>query len=233
MKTIFLYLCFIFYMIGSLFKRLKLTTLRKKNKIKEANEYLYISVRNWARFVINYIGLNLEVEGLDKIPKETCLFVANHQSNLDVPSLLSVVPMQLGFIAKIEMKNLPIISYWMKQIKCVFMDRENVREAVKSINEGIEYLKEGNSLLIFPEGTRSRGGEVKEFKKGSLKLGIKAGVPIVPVCVNGTYKSLEESGIKKSKAKITFCDPIYIKDLSKDEINNLHNVIRENIIKNM
>lgn len=235
MRTIYLYILLFFYLVGSIFKRLKIKRLKKKGCIEEAKSYTFRMVSRWAQFVTKKVGLEIETIGLQNIPKGTCLFVGNHQSNLDVPCLLAVVPKPLGFIAKIEMKNIPIIGFWMKEINCIFMDRDNVREAVKSINEGVESLKNGNSLVIFPEGTRSRGGEVKEFKKGSLKLGTKAGVPIVPVCISGTYRSLEGNNgkIKKGKAKIVFGEAIYPEKLNKEELNVLHETIRETIIKNM
>lgn len=224
-----------FYMIGAIFKEIKLKSLKRKGDIEKAKAYTFNKVSKWAQFVVKNVGLQIETVGLQNIPKETCLFVSNHQSNLDVPCLLAVIPKPLGFIAKIEMINIPLISFWMKEIHCIFMDRSNIRDSVKSINEGIESLKAGNSLLIFPEGTRSRGGEVKEFKKGSLKLGTKAGVPIVPVSISGTYKSLEGNNgrITKGKAKVVFGEAIYPNKLSKEEINVLHETIRETIINNM
>ncbi|EKN42049.1 1-acyl-sn-glycerol-3-phosphate acyltransferase, partial [Clostridium botulinum CFSAN001627] len=124
---------------------------------------------------------------------------------------------------------------WMKEMKCVFMDRQNVRAAVKTINEGVENLKNGYSMLIFPEGTRSRGENLGEFKKGSMKLGIKAGVPIVPIAINGTYNVLEANGrkIKAADVDLIICPPIYPNELSKEEQNNLSETIKDIIQKEL
>jgi 1-acyl-sn-glycerol-3-phosphate acyltransferase len=117
-------------------------------------------------------------------------------------------------------------------MKCIFMDRENIRESIKSINQGAEYLREGYSMVIFPEGTRSKCSKISEFKKGSTKLGIKAEVPIVPITINGTYKCLEGNKNKfyGDDVKIVIHKPIYVQNLNKEEQANLAESIK-NIVQ--
>lgn len=233
MKTFLIWSYFILYLIMTMFKRIKLEFLKKYKSQKEEEKYVDKVARNWANSVVNTIGIKVEVLGVENMPIENCLFVSNHQSNLDIPVLLSTLDKPLGFIAKKEMTKLPIASYWMRQMKCIFMDRENIRESIKSINQGSEYLKEGYSLVIFPEGTRSKCGRIGEFKKGSTKLGIKANVPIVPVTINGTYKCLEGNNNKfyGDDVKIVIHKPIYVQDLNKEkQVNlaeNIKNIIEE------
>ncbi|HEY8805001.1 MAG TPA: lysophospholipid acyltransferase family protein, partial [Clostridium sp.] len=200
--------------------------------IKEAEVYLFKVATNWANFVLKTAGLNLTVEGKENIPNEACLFVGNHQSDFDIPVILSNMNRLTGAVAKKSMLKIPIMSYWMKQIHCVFMDRENPREALKSMSEGVENLKNGYSMLIFPEGTRSRSNNMGEFKKGSMRLAIKAGVPIVPITLYDTYKVMEGNNgkIKKANAKLLIDKPIYLDGMSKEEKANISDVIK-NIIQ--
>jgi 1-acyl-sn-glycerol-3-phosphate acyltransferase len=188
-------------------------------------------VKSWAEFSIKIIKINLEVIGKEKIPETNCLFISNHQGYADIPILLSSVDKNLGFVAKKEMEKIPVLSTWMKLINCVFMDRSTPREGIKSINKAIDLLKSGNSLVIFPEGTRSKSDMVSEFKKGSMKLATKSGVAVVPVTIIDSYKAYEDGGFKKDKVnvKLIFNDPIYVDKLSKEEQANL-SVITQNII---
>lgn len=235
MKSFIFYLGFGFYMLLSLLRIIKLKYLKRKGNREEIDKYINKSVVGWANFIVNGIGIKVNKKGLENVPDGPCLFVGNHQGLLDVPVIVSSLDRYVGFVAKKEMLKLKILTYWMKQMKCVFMDRENIRAAIKTINEGVDNLKNGYSMLIFPEGTRSRGGNLGEFKKGSMKLGIKAGVPIVPIAIDGTYKVREANGgkIKPADVDLIVCHPIYPKELSKEEQNNLSETIKGIIQKEL
>ncbi|NFB56804.1 1-acyl-sn-glycerol-3-phosphate acyltransferase [Clostridium botulinum] len=235
MKSFIFYLGFGFYMLLSLLRIIKLKYLKRKGNKEEIDRYINKSVLGWANFIVNGIGIKVNKKGLENVPDGPCLFVGNHQGLLDVPVVVSSLDKYVGFVAKKEMLKLKILTYWMKEMKCVFMDRQNVRAAVKTINEGVENLKNGYSMLIFPEGTRSRGENLGEFKKGSMKLGIKAGVPIVPIAINGTYNVLEANGrkIKAADVDLIICSPIYPNELSKEEQNNLSVTIKDVIQKEL
>ncbi|ACQ53045.1 lysophospholipid acyltransferase family protein [Clostridium botulinum] len=235
MKSLIFYLGFALYMLLSLLRIIKLKHLKRKGNKEEIDRYINKSVVGWANFIVNGIGIKINKKGLENVPDGPCLFVGNHQGLLDVPVIVSSLDRYVGFVAKKEMLKLKILTYWMKEMKCVFMDRQNVRAAVKTINEGVENLKNGYSMLIFPEGTRSRGENLGEFKKGSMKLGIKAGVPIVPIAINGTYNVLEANGrkIKAADVDLIICPPIYPNELSKEEQNNLSATIKDIIQKEL
>ncbi|KGO13936.1 lysophospholipid acyltransferase family protein [Clostridium botulinum] len=235
MKSLIFYLGFALYMLLSLLRIIKLKHLKRKGNKEEIDRYINKSVVGWANFIVNGIGIKINKKGLENVPDGPCLFVGNHQGLLDVPVIVSSLDRYVGFVAKKEMLKLKILTYWMKEMKCVFMDRQNVRAAVKTINEGVENLKNGYSMLIFPEGTRSRGENLGEFKKGSMKLGIKAGVPIVPIAIDGTYKIREANGgkIKAADVDLIVCSPIYPKELSKEEQNNLSETIKDIIQKEL
>lgn len=233
-RTLTWFVYFWFYQIYSL------TFLSKLKKLEGQQEQLerlthHIS-RQWAQSMVKATGSQIEVEGEDNIPKDQAvLFVSNHQANFDIPLLLGYIDKPKGFIAKVELTKLPIVSMWMKRINCVFINRKNVRQSLQAINEGIEILRNGYSLVIFPEGTRSRSSQLGEFKKGSLKLALKAGVPIIPITINGSYKIMEQSNylIRPAKVKIVVGKPIFIEQLTEEEKNNLAEVVRIEIAKNL
>lgn len=232
MRSFFLYFILIFYLILTGFKKMKLKSLYKHASKEEAEKYLHQIVMNWAKFIIDRIGVKVEVRGKENLPESNCVFIMNHQGALDIPTILANIDKPMGFISKKEMLKIKPLSYWMKHMKCIFIDRENIRESVKAISQGIEYVKDGYSMAIFPEGTRSKGPIVGEFKKGSLKLGIKSGALIVPIAIDGTYKAREANNNKLRRANVvlTILKPIDPKELSKEEQNALSEKIRDDII---
>jgi len=114
-------------------------------------------------------------------------------------------------------------------MKCVFMDRSDIRQSLKVINQAADYLKEGYSMVIFPEGSRSKGETLGEFKPGSLKLAVKAEVPIVPITIRGSYKILEQNGfmIKPAHVEISILDPIPTAGLTKEQATELPEKVRK------
>lgn len=189
--------------------RLKKIT-EKKEKIQFVDKMLVPVLEQ----VIKITGADVTVTGAENVPvNEAVLYVGNHQGNMDIPLLYLTAPQKMSFVAKKEMVKLPIFGFLMKQRQCVFMDRENVRESIKSINEAIDNLKQGFSIAIFPEGTRSKGSEMGEFKVGSLRIALKAGVKVIPVSLSGSYKLMEETGkITPAKVSIHYGKPIDSKD---------------------
>ena len=190
----------------------------------------------WARLIIIVVGIDVTIQGLDNVPKEgAVVFVGNHQSNFDIAVLLGCINKSKGFLAKKELSIIPIIRSWMNKIECVFIDRGNLRQSVKAIQKCIDVLKNGQSMVVFPEGTRSRGPLMGAFKKGSLRIVEKSGVPVVPVTVNGTYRIMEanNSRIKPASVTVNIAPPIYYESLSKEEQRDIHIIIREAIAANL
>lgn len=213
--------------------RKKITEFEAKGELKEKFQYLHEISRDWTQGYVDRSGAKIHVEGLENVPKdEPVLFVSNHQGNFDILLLLTCIDKPKGFIAKKELENIPTISEWMKFIGCVFMDRSNLRKSAEAIIQGVKLLKQGQSLVIFPEGTRSKGGPMKEFKAGSFKLATKSKVPIVPITINGSYKVMEDKKffIQKADVYVYIHPPIDTKSLSKEEEANLPKAV-ENIIK--
>lgn len=225
---------YVFYMIWFRIKGIKYSYIKKTKGEALAFEYVKKILYLWSKFTIEIIGIELEVKGLENIPKETCVFIGNHSSILDIPILLYTVDRNLGFIAKKEMMKIPVIGYWLEKTKSVPLDRDNPRSAIKSINDGINNINEGCSMVIFPEGTRSKNGKVGEFKKGSLKLATKSKVPIVPVSIDRASRAFEDNRkFRPAKIKVVFGEKVDTKNLSKEEEKTLTENIRNTIIFNL
>ena len=160
--------------------------------------------KRWAKGFLKNSGCELEVEGIENIPNGPVLFVGNHEGDFDIPVLMAGIAKPFGFISKIEVKKIPIVAGWMEVMGCVFMDRKDRRASVQAIRLGAQKLKDGHSMLIFPEGTRNRGGEIAEFKAGSLRLAKDTNVPIVPFVIKGTADLFEKNNnkIKPGKVKL-------------------------------
>lgn len=138
-------------------------------------------------------GCDYTVIGKENIPDEAAVFAGNHQGIADTILNLFVFNGPKVIIAKQEAQNVPIASLFMNLLNCIFIDRKNPRKAHEAIMKAIDFLKNGKSILIFPEGTRSRGPHMNHFKHGAFKAAIDAGVPVVPFVFEGTYKVFEEN----------------------------------------
>lgn len=209
--------------------------LQAQGRGDELYNFIFDTAYRIGKGLVQRSGSTIHISGQEKIPQGPVLFVSNHQSNFDIPLMMGCINKPKSYIAKIELSNLPLVSQWMKIGKCVFIDRDDPRQSLKAINEGIEILKSGHSMVIFPEGTRSKGPEMQDFKKGSLRLATKSGVPIVPVSISGSYKMMEanKGKIKPADVYITIADPIYTDQLTKEEENNLTDKVYEIIKSNL
>lgn len=224
LRTIYWYSSFALGLIGTIPSIIKVNKFDKniknqEEKIKRDN-FVYDYVAKWSEKRIKASGANVKVYGLDNIPKdETVLFISNHQSNFDIALFLSCINTQKGFVAKLELAKVPILKTWMEKINCVFMDRSSVRKSAEAIAASTKLLKNGRSMVIFPEGTRSKTGEIGEFKGGSFKLATKSKVKIVPVTIKGSRNLMEANGnkIKPSDVEIYIHPPVITKGLSREE----------------
>lgn len=173
------------------------------------------------------------IDSLDK--KEGVIFVCNHQSNLDIPAIVTALHIDVGFVAKHEMKRWPFFGTWMKKSNCVFLNRENPREGIKDIKKAVELIKEGYPTVIFPEGERSLTGKILNFKKGSFKLATETNGIIVPLTLKGTYDIQPRGTLKIARGKkvtLVVDEPIFVKNLSKDEEKVLATTVRDKIVEN-
>lgn len=196
--------------------------LGKKNPDKRNQQSLKI-VQFMFRLILKISGVSYTVEGLENIPKDTAvLYVGNHRSYFDILLGYVTVPGLMGFVAKKEMLRYPSLRDWMRNVNCLFLDRENIKEGLKTILKGIEQVKSGISVWIFPEGTRNRNEDRKDllpFKEGSLKIAEKSGCPVIPVAMVGTADIFEKHMpfIRSSKVTVHYGKPIYLKQLPPEQ----------------
>lgn len=231
LKTYFFYFVLALYLLVSLLGYLWYLMLGLVNKKAQYN-FLHTATARWGKHMVMLSGSTINVIGLEKLPEGNVLYVGNHQSYYDIPMLLGYLPKYKAFVAKIELAKAPLLSLWMKTMGCLFLDRGNMKQSLKVILHGIEQLKSGETLVIFPEGTRSKSYQMADFKKGSLKLGIKANVPIVPFTIDGSFKMFEGPGkITKDTVNIIIHDPIYPAMLTKEEQADLSQTVHDIIIE--
>lgn len=195
-RTIIWFVYFWLYLIFVLPTLINVKKLDRQNKIKERDDLVFKTVQSWARSLVRLSGAKIKVIGEENIPKnQAVVFVSNHQGNFDIPILLGFLNKPKAFIAKKEILKIPMISTWMKYMNCIFMDRSDIRQSLKAINQGVEYIKDGYSMVIFPEGTRSVDGQLGDFKPGSLKLASKSGALIIPITVKGSNQIMSKNSL--------------------------------------
>jgi 1-acyl-sn-glycerol-3-phosphate acyltransferase len=147
--------------------------------------------RYWAPGMLRLSGAELRVEGSPQaLADRPAIYVMNHQSSLDIPAAFAVLPVDLRFIAKHTLRKVPFLGWYMSWTGMVFVDRSNSTQAVGSLNAAAERVRGGISLLAYPEGTRSRDGRIMPFKKGPFVLALQAGVPIVPIAIEGSMRCM-------------------------------------------
>lgn len=159
-----------------------------------AHRYARAVARSWARHLLWVGRISVQVMGLEHYPRSdrrVCI-VSNHQGYADILLLEAYLPKVGGFVAKKELRMVPVLSTWMRIFRCVFIDRRSVRKGTRALDKAVQHIRDGYPMLIFPEGTRSHSARIGFFKGGSLKLPVEAKATIVPVTIDGTYKVLEE-----------------------------------------
>lgn len=205
----------------------------KFNPEAKAKSSLWL-VQHAFRFIFWLTGSTLEVKGRENIPDDRAvLYVSNHRSYFDIVVGYQLIKGQAGFVAKKELKRIWLLSHWMKNLHCLFLDRENIKEGLKTILTGIDHVKHGISIWICPEGTRNKGKGMLEFKEGSMKIAEKSGCPIIPVAITGTAEIFESHipWVKKSRVTVTFGEPIIISSLEKEQKKFLGAYTRQRILE--
>lgn len=171
---------------------------RAEENYEKEREYIRLAEYEWANRLLKDFGMDLHIHGEENLPQEgPVVFIGNHQGYADIVAFCAALSkhIQFGYVAKNELEKVPLYGAWIKRIRSVLIKRDDPRESLKTIEEGIELINKGFSMLIFPEGTRSKSAEMADFKRGAFKLATKPGVPIVPVTIMGSWRAIEEGGV--------------------------------------
>mgnify|MGYP000189776800 FL=1 len=192
------------------------------------------------KLILFVSGTKVTVIGEDRIPKDTpVLYVGNHRSYFDVVLTYARCPGLTGYVAKDSMKKIPLLSSWMKRLHCLFLNRSDIKEGLKTILQGIDQMKNGVSMCIFPEGTRNKTDDLMlPFKEGSFKIAEKSGCPIIPMAITNSADVLEAHmpRVKKAHVIVEYGKPIYPNELDKEQKKKIgaycQDVIAEMLEKN-
>lgn len=175
------------------------------------------------RVILKVAGTKITVIGEERVPRDIpVLYIGNHRSFFDILVTYSRCPRLTGYVAKDGMEKIPLLSTWMKRLYCLFLNREDIKEGLKTILKGIEQMKNGISMCIFPEGTRNKGDDelkLLPFKEGSFKMSEKTGAPIILMAMNNTAEIFENHfpKIRPTHVILEYSEPIYPKELSKED----------------
>ena len=202
--------------------------------VKSGNP-LHRIARFWGRSILVVSRIKVSVEGLSNIdPQCPYIYMPNHQSNFDIPVLLGHLAVQFRWLAKKELFKIPIFGHAMRKAGYISIDRNNRQSAIKSLEVAAEKIRNGVSVLIFPEGTRSRDGKIQPFKKGGFVMAIDSGVPIVPVIISGTRAIMTKGKFRVNPGQIRMSiqQPIGTRTYSRGTKETLMENVRRVICDN-
>ncbi|MFK5926833.1 MAG: lysophospholipid acyltransferase family protein [Desulfuromusa sp.] len=193
-------------------------------------------VRFWGRSCLFFAGLKVQVLGVENILyNRPAIYISNHQSNFDIPIIYAGLPIQFRWMAKQELFRIPFFGLAMKRSGFISIDRSNRRTTMHSIIAAAQRIKEGTSVIIFPEGTRTTDGQLQEFKKGALLIAVKAQVPVVPIAIHGSYQVQSKGQWKVDSGALTidFLPPITTEGLKNTDLQTLTSEVHDKITNSL
>jgi 1-acyl-sn-glycerol-3-phosphate acyltransferase len=173
--------------------------------------FMFLARVGWAQQILRLAGVRITVKGIDRVDWNTpYVIVVNHQSALDIPLLINRIPVQTRFLAKRSLFYIPLFGWSLALARFIPVDRGSKRKSRRSIERAAERIRKGPSLIVFPEGTRSPDGAVHKFKSGAFIIGIRSGVPILPVAVRGMYDVVPKSrlAVRPGPVELVFGEPL-------------------------
>ncbi len=199
------------------------TILKKTGRAEACYRITDRWVPRWMGTILKIGGIRVEVEGLENLPDSPAVFVCNHQSMIDIPVLLTALGRPRALMAKAVLSKIPLLRGWMRLFDCIFVHRSDPKAARRSYEDGVRLVKSGRDLIVFPEGTRSKDGELLEFKAGSFRIASTNGVPLVPLLIDGSRYTLEENGgwICPGRVTVRVFEPISTAEMGREELKAL------------
>jgi 1-acyl-sn-glycerol-3-phosphate acyltransferase len=189
--------------------------------------------RFWSRLILRTSGIRVKVEGLEHVnPRAPAIFCVNHQSSMDIPVLLVNLPFQFRFVAKRSLFRYPFMGWHLRRSGHVAVYRDRPGEARKSLDEAVRKIRDGYPVVVFPEGGRSRTGEILPFKAGAFHLAVRAGVPIMPVTLNGTMAVLRPDTvhIRPGRVEMIVHPLIPTAGLTNEDVRQLAERVRNQVL---
>jgi 1-acyl-sn-glycerol-3-phosphate acyltransferase len=160
------------------------------------NDFSMRAAKVWSRALLRATGARVHYEGLEHVRDAPRVYIANHQSMVDIWALISILPRSTRFVAKRELFRIPVFGWLLRTAEFTPVDRSNRAEAIRSLSLAAERVRAGRSIVLFPEGTRSRDGQLRPFKKGAFYLALAAGVPVVPVAITGSFDVMPPGSLR-------------------------------------
>ena len=196
-------------------------------------KFLGYIVRCWAKTIFATSGIKTKIIGLENLDtSKNYIFAANHSSSLDIPLMLGYLPFWIVPIAKIELKWIPFLGWAMQAARHAFVDRRDHDKAISSIKKiKNSLIKKPRSILVFPEGSRTRDGGINQFKSGAISIGISTKIPVVPVAINGTFESLRKGSMKFNRRllEVNIGSPIFTDAFNEKDRKKLSNIVFEKV----
>jgi len=196
---------------------------------------VYRIERLWAVLVSKFFGITSSIKGRENItPGTSYIITPNHQSHAEILALLTALPVKFRWVVKKELLNVPLFGHALARTGAISIDRSNREKSIKSLQDAAEKLKDGWSVLIYPEGTRTPDGNIHEFKKGAFMMAIQTSIPILPVTCNGAYKVMPRNtlAITPGHIEIVVGTPFSVQGLAVDDCDELMKKTREEVISN-
>ncbi len=193
---------------------------------------LAMARRLWAPGLLWGALARLEVRGLEQVDfSRPALFVMNHRSQIDIVVAFRALPVNLRFIVKDELRRVPVLGWYIAAMGMIFVDRRRRIQALNSIAEAARLLREGHSVFAFPEGGRSRGGHLRSFKTGALLPAIEAGVPVVPIALEGADRILPPDGFaaRPGKLRLAIGEPLATTGLAAADRREFAQRVRDQV----
>lgn len=197
---------------------------------RDVNPLYWCAIRG-VMFFVNCVGVRVDVKGQERIPPVTCIFAANHTSSADAPAVVGAIPRRIAILLKKSLFRYPIVGQAFSLAHFVPVDRFDRDSAIHSLEKATQALRDGQSFLIYPEGTRSPDGRLQEFKKGTSVMAIKAGVQIVPVACSNAHRVMQKRSLKITPGKILveFLAPINAAEYTLDQRDELTRRLHDEI----
>lgn len=233
MRTFYWFLYFFAYLVRSAPIMSRLKRRCKGGQEAECSREAQQLAAKWAKDLLRVAGAEVTVDGIENLPEGPFVLTPNHQGYFDIPLYLTSIPGGIAFFSKMEVKRLPFIRTWMELLHCVFVQRGDKRQSMRAAHDAVHTLKEGHSLVIFPEGTRSKGDTIGPFKAGAFHIARKAKVPVVPVCMNGSYRLMEANRNRIRPARVHFqiLKPVDVASMDKEEFSHAAEYVRSLIVQ--